>query len=81
MLMTNAKCHQLNTRISIYRANIKRIAATYVTHGYGLKRNKTELEKQAASLLRNDKFIFEPKDDVCLYPSFPLRFIHFVYRT
>ncbi|KAF8259732.1 hypothetical protein EI94DRAFT_1812844 [Lactarius quietus] len=53
----------LITRVSLYRTNIKHIASGYVAHGYGLKDSKPEQDVQVASLLTNDRFIFEPRED------------------
>ncbi|KAF8257936.1 hypothetical protein EI94DRAFT_1816484 [Lactarius quietus] len=63
-ILQRMACDLLITRVSLYQTNIKCIASSYVAHRYGLKDSKTERDVQVASLLTNDKFIFEPQEDV-----------------
>ncbi|KAF8258351.1 hypothetical protein EI94DRAFT_1708075 [Lactarius quietus] len=57
-------CDLLNTRVSLYRTNIKRIASYYVLYGYSLIDKKSDWDVQVARLLNHDFFIFEPYEGV-----------------
>ncbi|KAF8265495.1 hypothetical protein EI94DRAFT_1804293 [Lactarius quietus] len=53
-------CDLLNTCVSLYCTDIKRIVSYYILYGYSLIDKKSDWDVQVARLLNHDFFIFEP---------------------
>ncbi|KAH8989510.1 hypothetical protein EDB86DRAFT_2831560 [Lactarius hatsudake] len=57
-------CDLLSGRVSHYHTTIKQVTTSLISHRYRLEDDESTRVRQVKDLINNDKFIFEPKDDV-----------------